>query len=76
MDRTPVVYNDGFCEPLLTSSRELFFLALCSFIAATILLTTLTNANCIHKEIKNRLKSGNVCYLSLRSHLMVIFLRP
>jgi hypothetical protein len=26
------------------------------------LVTTQTNQNCIHEEIKNRLKSGNACY--------------
>jgi hypothetical protein len=26
------------------------------------LVTTLTNQNCIHEEIKSRLNSGNACY--------------
>jgi hypothetical protein len=36
--------------------------------------TTLTDKNCMHKEIKSRLNSGNVCYYSvqnlLSSHLL------
>ena len=31
--------------------------------------TTLTNQNSIHEEIKNRLKSGNACYLSVQNLL-------
>jgi hypothetical protein len=33
------------------------------------LKTTLTDQNCIHEEIKNRLNSGNACYHSVRSLL-------
>jgi hypothetical protein len=29
--------------------------------------TTLTNQNSIHEEIKNRLKAGNACYLSMQN---------
>jgi hypothetical protein len=29
--------------------------------------TTLTNQNCIHAEIKSRLKSGNACYHSVQN---------
>jgi hypothetical protein len=28
--------------------------------------TTLTNQNCIHKEIKSRLNTGNACYRSVQ----------
>jgi len=31
--------------------------------------TTLTNQNSIQEEIKNKLKSGNACYLSVHNHL-------
>jgi len=31
--------------------------------------TTVTNQSCIHKEIKNKLHSGNACYHSLKSTL-------
>jgi hypothetical protein len=31
------------------------------------LLTTLTNQNSIHEEIKSRLKSGNACYHSVQN---------
>jgi hypothetical protein len=31
--------------------------------------TTLTDQNCIHEEIKNRLNSGNACYHSVQSLL-------
>jgi hypothetical protein len=31
--------------------------------------TTLTDKNCIHEEIKNRLNSGNACYHSVQSLL-------
>jgi hypothetical protein len=31
--------------------------------------TTLTNQNCVHKEIKSRLNSGNACYNSVQSLL-------
>jgi hypothetical protein len=31
--------------------------------------TTVTNQNCIHKEINSRLNSGNVCYHSVQSLL-------
>ena len=31
--------------------------------------TTLTNQNCIQKEIKSRLKSGNACYHSVQNLL-------
>jgi ribosomal protein S2 len=31
--------------------------------------TTLTDQNCIHKEIKSRLNSGNACYHSVQSLL-------
>ena len=31
--------------------------------------TTLKNPNCIHKEIKSRLKSGNACYHSVQNLL-------
>jgi hypothetical protein len=31
--------------------------------------TTLTDQNCIHEEIKSRLKSGNACYHSVQSLL-------
>jgi hypothetical protein len=31
--------------------------------------TTLTDRNCIHEEIKSRLKSGNACYHSVQSLL-------
>jgi hypothetical protein len=33
------------------------------------LVTTLTDQNCIHEEIKSRLNSGNACYHSVQSHL-------
>jgi glycerol-3-phosphate O-acyltransferase len=33
------------------------------------LVTTLTDQNCIHKEIKSRLNSGNACYHSVQSLL-------
>jgi len=36
--------------------------------------TTVTDGNCIHGEIKNRIKLGNVCYLSLPSVLYSRFL--
>ena len=36
--------------------------------------TTLTNQNSIEEEIKNRLKSGNACYLSMQNLLSSIFL--
>ena len=36
--------------------------------------TTLTNQNSIHEEIKNRSKSGNVCYPSLQNPLSSSFL--
>jgi hypothetical protein len=31
--------------------------------------TTLTDQNCIHKEIKSRINSGNACYHSVQSLL-------
>jgi hypothetical protein len=31
--------------------------------------TALTNRNCIHEEIKSRLKSGNACYRSVQNLL-------
>jgi hypothetical protein len=31
--------------------------------------TTLTDQNCIHKELKSRLNSGNACYHSVQSLL-------
>jgi hypothetical protein len=31
--------------------------------------TTLTDQNCIHKEIKSRINSGNACYHSVQSIL-------
>jgi len=31
------------------------------------LVTTLTSQNSIHKDIKKRLHSGNVCYLSVQN---------
>jgi len=36
--------------------------------------TTVTNQNCIHKEIKNRLNLGNACYHSVQSLLSSYFL--
>jgi hypothetical protein len=33
------------------------------------LVTTLTDKNCIHEEIKSRLNSGNACYHSVQSPL-------
>jgi hypothetical protein len=33
--------------------------------------TTLTDQNCIHEEIKNRLNSGNACY-----HPVIVFCHP
>jgi hypothetical protein len=33
------------------------------------LVTTLTNQNCMHEEIKSRLNSGNACYHSIQSLL-------
>jgi hypothetical protein len=30
-------------------------------------LGTVTKPNCIHKEIKNRLNSGNACYYSVQN---------
>jgi hypothetical protein len=35
------------------------------------LVTALTDHNCIHKEIKSRLKSGNACYQSVQSLLFL-----
>jgi hypothetical protein len=32
-------------------------------------VTLLINQNCIHEEIKRRLKSGNICYRSLHNRL-------
>jgi hypothetical protein len=29
--------------------------------------TVLTNPNCIHEEIKNRLNSGNTCYYAVQN---------
>jgi hypothetical protein len=34
------------------------------------LVTTLTDQNCIHEEIKSRLNSGNACYHSVQSLLL------
>jgi len=36
--------------------------------------TTVTNKNCIHKEIKCILNSGNACYSLVQNHLPSIFL--
>jgi hypothetical protein len=33
------------------------------------LRTTLTDQNCMHEEIKNRINSGNACYHSVQSLL-------
>jgi hypothetical protein len=35
----------------------------------TYLETTLTNQNCLHEEIKSKLKSGNTCYHSAQNLL-------
>jgi len=36
--------------------------------------TTLTYQNCIHKEIKSRMKSGNACYHSMQNFVSSSFL--
>jgi hypothetical protein len=36
------------------------------------LVTTVTNQNCIHEEIKSRLKSGNACYHWVQNILSLI----
>jgi hypothetical protein len=33
--------------------------------------TTLTDQNCIHEEIKSRLNSGNACYHSVQSFVIL-----
>jgi hypothetical protein len=38
------------------------------------LITTVTNQNCIHEEIKSSLNSGNACYHSVDSLLSSCFL--
>ena len=40
----------------------------------TYLGKTLTKHNCVQEEIKNRLKSGNACYLSKQNLLFTILL--
>jgi hypothetical protein len=32
--------------------------------------TTLTDQNCMHKEIKSRLNLGNACYHSVQNHVI------